>query len=265
MTGPAAVPTLSDLADELVAAQDSCVPVSPVRSRGRNLSLDDAYAIQRMISDRRLDEGRVIVGHKIGLTSESMQRQLGVNEPDFGVLLDTMVLTDGAAVDTAGLIAPRIEAEIAVTLSREIRGPGVTTSDIAAAIASVVPALEIIDSRIANWDIALVDTVADNASSALAVAGVPFTGVAPDQLVNESVELLVDGVPVAQGSGSALLGDPLVAIAWLANRLGEYGRAISGGLLVLAGSVHASVPLERGRTYTARYSTCGSVTMRTLA
>jgi 2-keto-4-pentenoate hydratase len=265
MTSASTAVTLDQLAAELDEARRSRRPVAPLRSRGRELTVQDAYAIQQINSNRRLAAGARLAGHKIGLTSEAMQRQLGVAEPDFGILLDDMVLAGGSVVAVGDLIAPRIEAEIAVTFGHEVRGPGLGVAEIADAIASVVPALEVIDSRVANWDISLVDTVADNASSALAVGGSPVEGMDPYRLADESVELLVDGAVVAQGTGKALLGDPLLALAWLANRLGEYGEAISPGTIVLAGSVHASIPLVGGSLYTARYSSVGSVSVRAVA
>jgi 2-keto-4-pentenoate hydratase len=250
------------LAGELYDARSDRKAVAPLTARGLDLSVDDAYAIQQINTDRRIAEGRRLAGWKIGLTSAAMQAQLGVDAPDSGVLLDDMLLPDAAVISRAGLIAPRIEAEIAVRFDSEVAGPGLSPEDVGKRVSAVVPALEIIDSRIADWKIALADTVADNASSALAVAGVPVYGIPAATLRDETVELLVDGQAVTGGSGEALLGDPLSALAWLANRLGPMGQAIPAGLLVLAGSVHAAVPLEPGHEYTARYARAGSVSVR---
>jgi len=253
---------MTSLAGELLGAGFTGRAIAPLTARGLDLSVDDAYAIQQINTDRRIAEGRRLAGWKIGLTSAAMQAQLGIDAPDSGVLLDDMLLADGATVSRASLIAPRIEAEIAVRFDSDVAGPGLSPEDVGKRVSAVVPALEIIDSRIADWKIALVDTVADNASSALAVAGAPVAGIAADTLKDETVELLVDGQAVAGGSGQALLGDPLRALAWLANRLGPMGQAIPAGLLVLAGSVHAAVPLEPGHQYTARYARAGSVSVR---
>jgi 2-keto-4-pentenoate hydratase len=255
-------PSLDSLAGELFDSRSSGLAVAPLTARGFELSVDDAYAIQQINTDRRIAEGRRLVGWKIGLTSAAMQAQLGVDAPDSGVLLDDMLLPDGAVVSRAGLIAPRIEAEIAVIFDSDVAGPGLGPDDVGKRVSAIVPALEIIDSRVADWKIALADTVADNASSALAVAGDPVPGIAADTLKDETVELLVDGQPITGGSGQALLGDPLRALAWLANRLGPLGQAIPAGVLVLAGSVHAAVPLEPGHEYTARYARAGSVSVR---
>jgi 2-keto-4-pentenoate hydratase len=254
--------TLALLASELYDALSSGQPVAPLTARGVDLSVDDAYAIQQINTDRRLAEGRRLAGWKIGLTSAAMQTQLGVDSPDSGVLLDDMLLPDGATLSVRALIAPRIEAEIAVQLDSELAGPGLSPEDVGKRVSALVPALEIIDSRVADWKIALADTVADNASSALAVAGVPVAGIAAGTLKDEAVELLVDGQVVAGGTGAALLGDPLRALAWLANRLGPLGQVIPAGQLVLAGSVHAAVRLEPGHDYTARYTRAGSVSVR---
>jgi 2-keto-4-pentenoate hydratase len=202
-----------------------------------------------------------MAGWKIGLTSAAMQAQLGVDSPDSGVLLDDMILRDGAQVSRAALIAPKIESEIAVIFDQAIAGPGLRAEDIGERVSAIVPVLEIIDSRIADWKITLVDTVADNASSALAVAGKPVTGITGAALAEETVELAVDGNLVETGTGSALLGDPLRALAWLANRLGGLGEAIPPGALILAGSVHRAVSLEPRHAYTATYSRAGSVTV----
>jgi 2-keto-4-pentenoate hydratase len=253
---------LDSLARELFTARTSGRAIAPASGRGVELSTGDAYAIQQANTDRRLAEGGRVVGWKIGLTSAAMQAQLGVDAPDSGVLFDDMLLEDGAVVAHGALIAPRIEAEIAVLLDADVAGPGLGPDDIGKHVSAVVPALEIIDSRIADWKITLADTVADNASSALAVAGIPAPGIPADTLRDETVELLIDDKVAARGVGSALLGDPLRSLAWLANRLGGLGQVLPAGTLILAGSVHAAVTLEPGHDYTARYARAGSVTVR---
>jgi 2-keto-4-pentenoate hydratase len=251
----AALPqTLGRLLEE---ARTRRAPVSPLTESHPDLGVAVAYQVQQVGIDLRIGEGAHRVGHKIGLTSAAMQQQLGVDQPDFGVLLDSMILRSGATVARDALIAPRVEAEIAVWLTQPLTGGDVTPEEARAAIGSAVPALEIIDSRIVDWKIALADTVADNASSALAVVGEPAeVGTA---LADQTVTLLEDGVPVASGEGSALLGDPLTSLCWLVRALDGVGAGLAAGDLVLLGAVHASVPLVAGRSYRAVYSSWGGV------
>ncbi len=174
MTGDAAgVPTdlQQKLADELWEADRTAAPIAPLTERYPDLVLADAYAIQTINIDRRVAEGQRVIGRKVGLTSKPMQQLLGVDEPDFGVLTDAMFVEDGDEVDLTALVQPRVEAEMAFVMDRDLAGPGVTTGTALAAIAGVLPAVEIVDSRVADWKIKLVDTVADNASSGLMVMG----------------------------------------------------------------------------------------------
>jgi 2-keto-4-pentenoate hydratase len=165
-------------ADLLHIAQAASAPIAPLTERYPGLDVADAYAIQQINLTRRLNGGRSLVGHKIGLTSEPMQMLLGVDEPDFGYILDDMVLRDGSAVSAARFCAPRVEPEVAFLLHRPLRGPGVTVDEVHAATEAVAVALEIVDSRIADWKLTLADTVADNASSGAVVIGdwVPWDG-----------------------------------------------------------------------------------------
>jgi 2-keto-4-pentenoate hydratase len=226
-------------------------PIAPLVSTYDCFDVPLAYRVQQIGIDLRLAEGATRVGHKIGLTSQAMQQQLGVDQPDYGALLDTMVVPSGSSIECDSLIAPRVEAEIAVRLDSPLSGADVTREQVQSAIGYAVPALEIIDSRIADWKIGLADTIADNASSALAVIGEPSPDVS--DLTGESVTLFVDDEEVASGDGSALLGDPLESLRWLVQALAGFGGGIDAGDLVLLGAVHASVPLERGRSYRARY------------
>jgi 2-keto-4-pentenoate hydratase len=236
------------LAAELAYAERTRRPVAPLTERHPGLSVEDAYAVQQVNVERRTAAGERIVGRKVGLTSLAMQRQLGVDEPDFGAILDPMVLPDGGTLRLDELIAPRIEAEIAFRLGRDLAGADVDLAAARAAVSEVTLALEIIDSRVADWRIALVDTIADNASSARVVAGPP-TPADPDLLASLTVEVLrvtEDGAEVGTGRGDAVLGDPLEAVAWLARRLHGLGGGLRAGDLVLAGAVHASLPMRPG-------------------
>jgi 2-keto-4-pentenoate hydratase len=221
--------------------------------------LDDAYAVQRELRVLDLSDGARLVGHKIGATSEAIRRMFGVDHPDFGYLTDRMTLPDGARVPYAGLIAPLVEGEIAFRLGTPLSGRTVTAEDVLAATSEVVPVLEVLDSRIADWAINLVDTVADNASAAVAVLGTPVNPAGVD-LAREEMTLTVDG-QVYTARGSAVLGHPAEAVAWLARVLSTYDESLSAGDLVLAGAWTEAVKLAPGMTAEATFSSLGTVTL----
>jgi 2-keto-4-pentenoate hydratase len=195
----------------------------------------------------------------IGLTAKAMQEMLGVDEPDYGCLYADRVLEDGAQIAAAGLIAPRVEPEIAFVLAKPLSGPGVTAQDVLAATAYVVPALEVIDSRIADWNIGLVDTIADNASCARVVLGSQRSGSLDVDLAAAAVDLWVNGESVQQGTGAAVLGHPAEAIAWLANALAGHGVTLQAGHVLLPGSLTAAVPFAAGDHVVADFAELGTV------
>jgi 2-keto-4-pentenoate hydratase len=249
-------------ADELAEAERTGVPVAPLTEREPSFSVADAYAVQLRNISRRQAAGGRILGRKIGLTSRAMQRLLGVDEPDFGVLLDDMVVEDGDAIRSSELIAPRIEAEIAFVMERDLAGPGVDGVAALRAVAGAVPAIEIIDSRIADWQIKLPDTIADNASSARYMLGARLTPTDRLDLRLCGVVVTRNGVLADTGAGAAVLGNPIRCVAWLANKLGEFGDGLHAGDVVLAGAVHAAVPVEPGDVVRAEFAHLGSVTAR---
>ncbi|HYB82317.1 MAG TPA: fumarylacetoacetate hydrolase family protein, partial [Mycobacterium sp.] len=204
---------IDEAAALLAMAQADCAPIGQLTQCYPAMTVADAYAIQRVNLAHRLNGGRVMVGHKIGLTSEPMQTLLGVNEPDFGYILDDMVMPNGAAVARDRFCAPRVEPEVAFLLCKPLRGPGVGVDDVRAATEAVAVALEIVDSRIADWKLTLSDTVADNASSGAVVFGdwVPYT--ADIDLPGARASLQLNGTEVDSGLGSAVLGDPAAAVA----------------------------------------------------
>lgn len=253
---------IADLADELARAERDRAPVAPLTERSPGLAVADAYEIQRRNVQRRLDGGERLVGRKIGLTSKPMQQMLGVDEPDFGALLEGMRVEDGDAVDVETLIQPRIEAELAFVMGEELRGPGLDALAVARAVAGVVPALEVIDSRVADWRIGLPDTVADNASSARYVLGATLTPIEGLDLRLLGVVLTRSGELVGTGAGAAALGSPLRCVAWLANKLGEYGDGLRAGDVVLSGALHAAVDVAAGHVVRAEFSRLGAVTVR---
>jgi len=253
--------SIAKAAETLLGAYASRLPVAPLTAVHPVLSAADAYAVQLAQVATWTANGAVVKGHKVGLTSAAMQRQLGVDQPDFGHLLDTMFLPEGTTADYGRLLQPKAEPEIAFVLDRPLRGPGVTVAEALAAVDFVLPALEIIDSRIADWKITLPDTIADNASSGAVVLG--SRPVRPD-----SVDLALTGCLLYRngriegtGAGGAVLGSPVNALVWLANTLAPLGVTLEAGHVVLPGSVCAAIPFGPGDTVSAAFDRIGSVSI----
>lgn len=245
--------------EALYQASRTGIAIEPLTARF-NLSVAEAYEIQMGAQALRLTEGRHVRGYKVGLTSGAMQRQLSVSEPDFGYLLDDMFYTETEPIPIECFIQPRIEPEIAFVLGSPLSGPGLTVADAVRAVDFSLPALEIIDSRIKDWHIGLADTVADNASSGAVVLGsVPATTGAAD-LRLAGVNLHRNGQLAGTGAGGAVLGNPMVALTWLANTLGKLGTGLAQGHVVLTGSCTAAIPVADGDTVTATIAGHGSVT-----
>lgn len=247
-------------ADVLRAAYDTGTPCPPLR--GDLLPEGDvatAYAVQRAQVERWTAEGRRPVGAKIGLTNPVVQKALGVFQPDFGVLFADMAVPDGAEVAPGRVLQPRVEAEIAFVLGADLPHEQVTVVDVIRATDHLLPAIEIVGSRVANWDISIVDTVADNASSGLFVLGTSPRRVADVDLRLCGAVLEHDGEPVSVGAGAACLGNPAHAVAWLAETLARAGRPLRAGDVVLSGALGPMVPVTPGAAYEARISGLGSV------
>ena len=253
---------IPEAAERLIAAARTRTPVAPVRDELPDGSADTGYAVQQILTDAALAEGRLIVGRKVGLTSPVVQQQLGVDRPDFGVLFDDMAVDDAATVDTARLLQPKIEAEVAFVLDADLDGEHIDGATVRAATRHVVAALEIVDSRVAGWDITFVDTVADNASSALYVLGrdpVPIDGT---DLVATAMTLTDgSGSEISSGTGAACLGDPVEAVVWLARTCRDLGAPLQAGEVVLSGALGPMVPVRGGATYTAELTGLGSVSV----
>jgi 2-keto-4-pentenoate hydratase len=246
--------------DELRDAYRTGVPCPPLRERLLPLGdLATAYQVQRGLVEEWLAAGRRQVGAKIGLTNRAVQRQLGVDQPDFGVLLADMEVPDGAEVPMAGLLQPRVEAEVAFVLGADLPEQQATTVDVIRATAFVLPAIEIVDSRIADWDISIVDTVADNASSGRYVLGTTPRLLSGLDLRLCGMVLEHAGEPVSVGAGAACLGNPLHAVTWLAGTLAAAGNPLRAGDVVLSGALGPVVPVTPGAAYEARISGLGSV------
>jgi 2-keto-4-pentenoate hydratase len=250
------------LAAELAEAERTRRPVSPLTERYPDLSIADAYEVQQAGIAARLGAGSRIWGRKVGLTSLAMQRALGVDEPDFGVVLDDMVLDPNLPVDCGELIQPRIEAEIAFVLSEDLSGPGVTALDVLRVSGGVVPALELIDSRIEDWRIKLIDTVADNASSARVAIGSRLTRLDQVDLPRVGVCVTANGDVAETGAGAAVLGDPLNCVAWLANKLSDFGEGLHAGEVILAGAMHKAIDVAPGNVIRADFAYLGSIGLR---
>jgi 2-keto-4-pentenoate hydratase len=253
---------VEELADALWAAERDRAPIAPLTESDPELTVEDAYAIQAANIARRTDAGARILGRKVGLTSRPMQEMLGVDEPDYGVLLDDMFVEEGDQVELGALIQPRAEAEIAFLLERELAGPGVTVAQVAAAVAGAMPALEIIDSRVADWRIKLVDTIADNASSARVVLGGRVTPIAALDLRLVGAVITHNGALADTGAGAAVLGNPLRCVAWLANKIAAFGDGLRPGDVVLAGAVHRALPVGDGDVCRAEFAHLGAVAAR---
>jgi 2-keto-4-pentenoate hydratase len=240
----------------LIDAEDRRRPLPPLTETEPGFDVTAAYRVQSLVWERRLAAGHRPVGHKVGLTNPAMQRQLGVEEPDYGRLHEGMEVRDTFDLDE--LIQARIEPEICFVLSSDLAGPGVTADAVLEATLAIAPALEVIDSRIEAWRIKLPDTVADNASSARFVVGPrqPLDGL---DLAAVEATLLMDGEPVGSGRGEAVLGHPAAAVAWLANTLAKYGEHLSATEIVLPGAMCASVPLRAGSTFVGQFDGLGEV------
>ncbi|MFC0006803.1 2-keto-4-pentenoate hydratase [Micromonospora siamensis] len=245
---------------ELTEARESGKPCPPLR--GRLLpegDVESAYRVQRRQARAWSDRGERRVGAKIGLTSRSVQEAFGVFQPDFGVLTDVMAVGDGVEVPVDRLLQPRVEAEIAFVLGAGLTDERATTVDLVRAVDHVLPAIEIVDSRIAGWDISIVDTVADNASSGLFVLGTTPRRLADVDLRLCGMVLEHAGEPVSVGAGAACLGNPLHALAWLAGTMARAGDPLRAGDVVLSGALGPMVPVTPGAAYEARISGLGSV------
>ena len=237
---------LAKAADRLIAATRDLKPIDPLTEIHPGITIEDAYQIQLITVERWVSEGRKVVGKKIGLTSPAMQQMFKVNEPDYGHLLDDMLVQQGGSLSAARLIQPRIEGEIAFVLERDLKGPGLGPTDVIRAAAGVTASLEIIDSRIQDWKIKIQDTIADNASSANFVLGSRMAPLADLDLRYVGLVMTKNGQLASTGAGAAVLGSPAQAIAWLANKMGEYDIALKAGEILLSGSAAAAVPVQKG-------------------
>lgn len=247
-------------AEALYRARQTRVPITALTETDPSLTALNAYEIQGHLVDLLMGEEDQIVGYKLGLTSKPMQELLGVDEPDYGPVLSSMVFDDGVTVDLDEYIQPKVEAEIALMLAESLQGPGVTAAQVSDSLSGAVAAIEMVDSRIENWKIKLPDTIADLASSAAAVLSSRVVPVDFDVRLCGMV-ISRNGETVATGAGAAALGDPLVAVAWLANTLAPFGVVLEPGHFVMTGALHAAFEVEPGDYIQAHFDRLGGVSM----
>lgn len=253
---------VSDAAQRIWDAYQSRVPCAPVRDVIGAADVELAYAVQETNTARWLKGGRKLSGRKIGLTSKAVQQQLGVDQPDFGMLFSDMICGDGEAVPAARFMQPRVEAEIALILDKPLERERHSVEDVANATAYAVAAIEIVDSRIAKWDIRLADTIADNASSGGYVLGVERRKLADIDLVGCRMTMERCREVVSEGVGAACLGNPLNAAVWLADTMARRGRALGAGDVILTGALGPMVAVTPGDEITTRIEGVGTVRVR---
>lgn len=236
--------------------------IAPLRDALDPTDVEGAYAVQELNTRFWETSGRRIVGRKVGLTAKAVQAQLGVNQPDFGVLFEDMAVTDGATVNPARLIQPKAEAEVALVLGADLSGPDITRAEVEAAVADVMAAIEIVDSRIADWKITFADTVADNGSSAMFVLGSVKKPLAGLDLWTCGMALELNGEVVSLGAGVACLGHPLNAATWLAQTLAARGEPLRKGDVVLTGALGPMVSIKPGDEVRASIGGLGTVSFK---
>ena len=251
----------STVADALRDAEASRSPIPPLRETWPEIDVVDAYEIQLLNIRRRLDAGAGVRGHKVGLSSKAMQDMMSVNEPDYGHLLTDMEVSSDEPVAADRYCYPRVEVEVAFVLGETLPGAGCTEDDVLRATQYVAPAIELIDSRIADWDIRIADTIADNASSAGFVLGPER--VPPHQVDLTAIDavLMCNGEKVAEGRSDAVLGNPVTAVAWLADKVAGFGVTLEAGHVILPGSVHRAIDVHPRDAFVADFEGFGSVSL----
>ena len=248
-----------ELARRLRDAEENRAPIPPIRDELPDGDLDAAYAVQNANTQHWIRQRRRPVGRKIGLTAKAVQKQLGVDQPDFGILYADLCVGDGEEITADRVLQPRVEAEVALVLEDDLKREQPTVADVIRATAYALPAIEVVDSRIAGWDISILDTIADNASSGLFVLGGP-----PRRLVDLDLRLCgmvmeCDGDQISVGAGAACLGNPLNAAAWLARKMVAVGMPLQAGDIIMTGALGPMAPAGPGKAVEARINGLGSV------
>ncbi|WP_342387851.1 2-keto-4-pentenoate hydratase [Salinicoccus bachuensis] len=251
--------TVKALGEEIYEAEKNIEPIAPFTERYPEMTVDEAYGTQLEYVERRLADGAVVKGKKIGLTSKAMQEMLGVDRPDYGHIFDDMIHSEDAPVDVGRYIKPRVEFEIAFVLKEDIDGGNVNEESVAESIDYAVAAAEIIDSRIRDWKIKFEDTVSDNGSSAGAIIGSRKVDLGDIDLPSVKMEVFKNGEKIDEGQGAAVLGNPLKAVVWLAEALHQYGISLKAGEVILAGALTRAVDVEAGDEFKATFEGLGEV------
>ncbi|UAK34387.1 2-keto-4-pentenoate hydratase [Nocardia asteroides] len=252
----------TELADELERAERERVAIDPLIARYPDIDVVDAYEIQLINIRRRLDAGARVIGHKVGLSSKAMQQMMGVDEPDYGHLLAEMEVFEDVPVEAGRYLFPRVEVEVGFVLGADLPGAECTEADVLDATVAFAPAIELIDSRIKDWNIGLADTISDNASSAGFVLGAQR--VAPKDIDVKAIDAVLtrNGEVVAEGRSDAVLGDPVIAVAWLARKVASFGVRLKAGDIVLPGSCTRAIDARPGDAFHAEFAGLGSVRLQ---
>ncbi len=253
--------SIADAALALRRATEQGEAITALRDRLQHASAETAYAVQEANTRFALEQGRRLVGRKIGLTSLAVQAQLGVDQPDFGMLFDDMHIGDNASIAAGRLIQPKAEAEIALVIGRDLNHEFHNYADLINATEYCLPAIEVVDSRIANWDIRFIDTVADNASSGLFVLGSQPVLLRDLDLTDCAMEMECNGEVVSRGNGKACLGNPLNAAVWLANTMVKCGRPLQAGDIVLTGALGPMAVAKSGQHFNVKIAGMGPVSV----
>ncbi|ORV93459.1 2-keto-4-pentenoate hydratase [Mycobacterium interjectum] len=248
-----------ELAADLAQAERSREPIAPLTARYPDIDVVDAYEIQLINIRQRVAEGARVLGHKVGLSSLAMQQMMGVDEPDYGHLLDEMQVFEDTPVKAGRYLYPRVEVEVGFILSDDLPGAGCTEDDVLAATEALVPSIELIDTRITDWKIALCDTIADNASSAGFVLGAARVSPADVDVKAIDAVLTRNGEVIAEGRSDAVLGNPVTAVAWLSRKVESFGVRLRKGDIVLPGSCTRAIDAHAGDEFVADFTGLGSV------
>jgi 2-oxo-hept-3-ene-1,7-dioate hydratase len=248
-------------AEMLLQAERDHKPMMQLSTLWPDITFEDAYGIQGLVQGQKIAGGRKLIGHKVGLTSKAMQRSSQISEPDYGHLLDDMLIADGAKVPHAGFCIPRVEVELAFVLGKPLRGPGILLTDVLRATEYVVPALEIVDARVQNPR-KIYDTIADNGAAAGIVIGGRPVGPMEVDLRWVGGIMYVNGEIEETGLAAGVLGHPALGVAWLANKLGEHGVSLEAGHLVLAGSFTRVIFARQGDTVHGDFGALGGVAVQ---
>ncbi len=247
------------IAKELYDAELGAYVVDKISTRFPDMVLSDAYAVQLETLAMRKAAGERLIGLKIGLTSRAMQKAIGIDTPDYGCLTDKMLLPEGTPCKMKELIQPKVEGEVAFFLKKGLKGPGLTVADVYNAVDYVAPAIEIVDSRIRDWDIGLLDTVSDNGSSARLVIGSAVTPLRDVDMRLTGMTLEKNGELISSGTTAEVWGNPAAAVAWLANELSKFGMDMAAGQIVLSGAVTAAPAAKAGDCFLVSFGGMGSV------